>query len=368
MAPPPFRADHIGSLLRPADLLEKRRLAAAGALAPEALRAAEDAAIRDAIALQERLGYGLVTDGELRRRSYHSYFFSQLGDITPDYVPPEETGARVAPRRGVQPVARIASRIARKAPIHVDDYRFLAANSRAVPKITIPGPCALHFRGGDAAALATAYKDVDAYWDDIVAAFRAELTDLAAAGCRYVQMDETAFAKFGDPDVQQALAARGDDWRAVIDLYVDVTNRVVRDIPGLRIGMHLCRGNRGGQFHAEGGYDVVAEKLFNALAIDLFFLEYDSPRAGDFSPLRHVPKGTAVVLGLVSTKSPALEDAGDLKRRIDEATRYVPLDHLALSPQCGFASVDTGNPVSPADQEAKLRLVAETAREVWGSG
>jgi 5-methyltetrahydropteroyltriglutamate--homocysteine methyltransferase len=162
------------------------------------------------------------------------------------------------------------------------------------------------------------------------------------------------------------LAARGDDWRKIIDLYVEMTNRVVRDIPGMRIGIHLCRGNRGGQFHAEGGYEVVAEKLFNELAVDLFFLEYDSPRAGDFSPLRFVPKGRSVVLGLVSTKSPALENKGELKRRIEEASRFVPLDHLALSPQCGFASVDTGNPVSPADQEAKLRLVVETARDIWG--
>ena len=365
MSPPPFRADHIGSLLRPAALLEKRRLNSAGRLSDDDLRMSEDEAIGEAVTLQERLGFGLVTDGELRRRSYHSYFFGQLGDIVPDYVPPEDFTVQ-SPQRGVQPVARIGSRILRTKPIHLEDYRALAARTKSTPKITIPGPCALHFRGGDAAALKSAYSDIDQFWDDVVQSFRAELLELAAAGCTYVQMDETAFAKFGDPEVQAMLAARGDDWRKIIDLYVEMTNRVVRDIPGMRIGIHLCRGNRGGQFHAEGGYEEVSEKLFNELAIDLFFLEYDSPRAGDFSPLRFVPRGRAVVLGLVSTKSPALENKDDLKRRIDEASRFAPLDHLAISPQCGFASVDTGNPVSPADQEAKLRLVVETARDVWG--
>ncbi len=208
---------------------------------------------------------------------------------------------------------------------------------------------------------------MDVYWSDIVTAFRAELTDLAAAGCEYVQIDETAFAKFGDPDVQAMLAARGEDWRAVLNLYVDVTNRVLKDIPNMRIGVHLCRGNRGGQFHAEGSYDAVADKLFNDLAAHHFLLEYDSPRAGDFSPLRFAPKTKGVVLGLVSTKTPALEKKDDLKRRIDEAAKFVPLENLAISPQCGFASVDTGNPVTSADQEAKLRVVVETAREVWSA-
>ncbi len=367
MSPPPFRADHIGSLLRPASLLDLRRQHAAGAVSAQALHDAEDAAICEAIALQERAGLSVITDGELRRRSYHSYFFSQLGDIVPDHVPTEpDAGPLSAPRRGAQPVAHIGSRLKRAAPIHLDDYRFLAAHAKGTPKITIPGPCALHFRGGDKAALASAYSDMDAFWADVVDAFRAELIELAQAGCRYVQIDETAFAKFGDPDVQASLAARGDDWRALIDRYIEMTNRVVRDIPGMRIGIHLCRGNRGGQFHAEGSYEEVADRLFNALDLDLFLLEYDSPRAGDFSPLRFVPKGRSVVLGLVSTKSPQLENADDLKRRIEEASRFMPLDNLAISPQCGFASVDTGNPVSQADQEAKLRLVAAIAREVWG--
>ncbi|MDP2355201.1 MAG: 5-methyltetrahydropteroyltriglutamate--homocysteine S-methyltransferase [Beijerinckiaceae bacterium] len=368
MTPIRFRADHIGSFLRPAALLDLRRAHAAGRLNVDELHAAEDQAIRDVVSLQENVGLPVITDGELRRRSYHSYFFAHLGDIVPDYVPPEEEGVTTgAPKRGVQPVARIGSKITRAKPIHLDDFRFLSSLTKRTAKVTIPGPCALHFRGGDAAALASAYTDIDAYWDDIVTAFRAELTDLAAAGCEYVQMDETAFAKFGDPEVQAMLAARGDDWRAILDLYVEITNRVLKDIPNLRIGVHLCRGNRGGQFHAEGGYDVVAEKLFNDLAAHHFLLEYDSPRAGDFSPLRFAPASKGVVLGLVSTKSPQLESKDDLKRRIEMATQFVPLENLAISPQCGFASVDTGNPVSFADQEAKLRVVVETAQEVWGA-
>jgi 5-methyltetrahydropteroyltriglutamate--homocysteine methyltransferase len=235
-----------------------------------------------------------------------------------------------------------------------------------VPKITIPGPCALHFRGGDKAVTAHAYRDVDEFWNDTVKAYHDELAALAAAGCTYVQIDETAFAKFGDPAVQATLAARGDDWRLLIDRYIDVTNRVLRGADGIRIGMHLCRGNRGGHWHAEGSYDLVADKLFNALDIDFFFLEYDSPRAGDFSPLRLVPKGKTIALGLVSTKAATVEDKAALKRRIEEAGRHVDLDRLALSPQCGFASSEEGNPIPRAAQEAKLRLVVDAAREVWG--
>jgi 5-methyltetrahydropteroyltriglutamate--homocysteine methyltransferase len=236
-----------------------------------------------------------------------------------------------------------------------------------VPKITIPGPCALHFRGGDAAVLATAYKDVAQFWDDTVEAFGRELNALAEAGCTYIQVDETAFAKFGDPDVQAQLKARGDDWSTLIDTYIAVTNRVLANAPvSMRIGMHLCRGNRGGHWHAEGSYDSVAERLFNALNIPFYFLEYDSPRAGTFTPLRLVPRHKTIVLGLVSTKTSEMENKDELKRRIDDATRFIDLDRLAVSPQCGFASVDTGNPIVPESQERKLRLVVDLATEIWG--
>jgi 5-methyltetrahydropteroyltriglutamate--homocysteine methyltransferase len=364
-AAPPFRAEHIGSLLRPAALLERRTQYARGEIDRAALRAEEERAIAAAIALQARVGLALATDGEFRRRSYHSYFYRQLGDVTPDAVGGEAAGAT---GRGAQPTALVKSRLRWTRPIHVDDFQRLRARTDALPKLTIPGPCAIHFRGGDAAITAHAYADVDEFWDDTVAAFRAELLALAQAGCTYVQIDETAFAKFGDPDVQAALAARGDDWSRLIDSYIAVTNRVLEGLPDtLHIGMHLCRGNRGGNWHAEGGYDAVAERLFNTLAIPFYFLEYDSPRAGDFAPLRHVPKGKRIVLGLVSTKTSALEDKDALKRRLEAASRFVDLARLSLSPQCGFASVAEGNPITPQAQEAKLRLIVDVAREVWGN-
>ena len=358
---PPFRAEHVGSLLRPSGLLELRGRFARGEIDQARLTAAEDNAIADAVRLQERVGLRLATDGEFRRASYHGYFYAQLGGIA------FEAADGAAGTRGAQPTASIKSRIAWKGPIHGADFAFLRARADALPKITIPGPCALHFRGGDAAVTAHAYRDVEQFWDDIVAAFQKELNALAVAGCTYVQIDETAFAKFGDPDVRKMLLARGDDPDALIDRYIAVTNRAIRDLPGLHIGMHLCRGNRGGQWHAEGSYEAVAEKLFNALDISFFFLEYDSPRAGDFSPLRFVPKDKSIVLGLVSTKTNFLEDKSALGQRVDEASRFVPLDRLAVSPQCGFASTELGNPVSAEMQEAKLRLVVELAQEVWGT-
>jgi methionine synthase II (cobalamin-independent) len=364
---PPFRAEHIGSLLRPPRLLELREQFARGAVDREILAQAEDAAITEALALQERVGLKFATDGEFRRRSYHSYFYRQLGELSIDTVGGEDARGGNAGRRGTQPIAVVNSRVQWTRPINVADFAFIRAHTRLIPKVTIPGPCALHFRGGDAAVLQTAYRDVDQFWDDTVAAFGRELSELATAGCRYVQIDETAFAKFGDPDVQASLRERGDDWSALIDQYIAITNRVLADAPqDLAIGMHLCRGNRGGQWHAEGSYDAVAERLFNALNIPFYFLEYDSPRAGTFTPLRLVPRHKRIVLGLVSTKTPEMEEKDALKRRIEEAARFVDLDRLGLSPQCGFASVDTGNPISPQVQEAKLRLVVELARDIWG--
>lgn len=363
---PPFRADHIGSLLRPPALLDIRRRHAEGKTSEAETAAAEDAAIRAAVAMQERAGLEVITDGEFRRASYHSYFFGKLGDLKPDWrAPDDKPGAHGT--RAAQPVALIASKVQWTGPIHAGDFAYLKSLTQRTPKITIPGPCALHFRGGDAAVLKSAYSDLDAFWDDIVTAFRAELQSLADAGCTYVQMDETAFAKFDDPEVQQRLTERGEDWRKTIDLYVEVTNRVLADLPrGLRVGVHLCRGNRAGQFHAAGSYEPVADRMFNGLNADIFLLEYDSERAGGFEPLRFLPAHKSVVLGLVSTKTGALEEAAYIRRRIDKATAYVDLDRLALSPQCGFASVDIGNPLTQEQQEAKLRLVCDVARDVWG--
>jgi 5-methyltetrahydropteroyltriglutamate--homocysteine methyltransferase len=364
---PPFRAEQIGSLLRPQSLLEQRARFARGEIDQAALTRAEDLAIKDALALQERVGLKSATDGEFRRRSYHSFFYRELGELSIDTVDGEDAKGGNPGHRAAQPIAQINSRVRWTHPINVPDFKFIQANTRLVPKITIPGPCALHFRGGDAAVLRSAYRDVDQFWEDTIEAFGRELDALAAAGCRYVQIDETAFAKFGDPDVQQWLKARGDDWSALIDQYIAVTNRVLANAPaGMRIGMHLCRGNRGGQWHSEGSYDDVADRLFNAMNIPFYFLEYDSPRAGSFTPLRLVPSHKMVVLGIVSTKTAAMESKADMKNRIEDATRFLSLDNLAISPQCGFASVDTGNPISPQVQAQKLRLVVELAKDIWG--
>jgi len=367
-ARPPFRAEHIGSLLRPAKLLRERARFAKGEINADELAAAEDDAIADAFRLQERLGFKFVTDGELRRRSYHSFFYGALGQLRIDTIGGADAiGADGQGGRGAQPVAIIGSRVQWTHPINAGDAAFLKTRSDRWPKITIPGPCALHFRGGDAAVTASAYQDADQFWSDTIDAFTRELHALAAAGCRYVQIDETAFAKFGDPHVQSALAARGDDWSTLIDKYIAVTNRLLAAAPKeMHIGMHLCRGNRGGHWHAEGSYEEVAERLFNVLAIQFYFLEYDTPRAGSFTPLRFVPKHKSVVLGLVSTKVPELEDKAALRRRLDAATKFVAAERLAVSPQCGFASLDTGNPVTVEAQTRKLALVCDLARDIWG--
>src|SRR5215470_3621195 len=365
---PPFRAEHIGSLLRPKRLLDQREKFARGEIDRDTLTRAENDAIKDALALQEHVGLKFATDGEFRRRSYHSFFYRQLGDLSIDTVGGEDAQGGNAGHRGAQPVALVRSRVMWTKPINVADFEFIKAHTSLTPKITIPGPCALHFRGGDAAVLASAYRDTEQFWDDTVSAFGKELDALARAGCRYVQIDETAFAKFGDPDVQAALKARGDDWTRLIDKYIAVTNQVLKNAPrALNIGMHLCRGNRGGQWHSEGSYDDVAERLFNTLNIRFYFLEYDSPRAGTFTPLRLVPSHKSIVLGLISTKTAAVEDKNAVRQRLDEAARFVDLDRLAISPQCGFASVETGNPISADLQERKLRMVVELAHDVWGS-
>jgi methionine synthase II (cobalamin-independent) len=369
---PPFRAEHIGSLLRPKALLDARTSFARGEITQDDLTAAENRAIRDAIALQRQSGFRFVTDGEFRRRSYHSFFYRQLGDLTIDVVDGDSVyvpdGKIHSGRRAVQPTALIKSRVQWTHPINVGDFEFLKANTDLVPKITIPGPCALHFRGGDQAVTAHAYRDAETFWSDTVEAFTRELRALADAGCRYVQIDETAFAKFGDPEVQATLAARGDDWSSLIDTYIAVTNEILRTAPKeLRIGMHLCRGNRAGQWHAEGSYDSVADRLFNALNISFYFLEYDTERAGSFTPLRFVPRAKSIILGLISSKVAVLEDKQALRARIEDASRFVDLDRLAISPQCGFASIDKGNPITPEVQMQKLQLVVELAAQVWGS-
>ena len=365
---PPFRAEHIGSLLRPPDLIDARLSHEAGEIDAEELREIEDLAIRDAVHLQEDAGLEVVTDGEYRRHTYFSDFFERMGGLEFDrnaakgWDYTNAAGEKVGAAR-----VRIHSRIHWTKPINSDDFAFVNALTSQMVKVTLPGPCVLHFFGGAGNISKEVYDDLDLFWEDIVDAYHNELAALDEAGCQYVQLDETSLAKFSDPKIQAALKARGDDWKELLTLYAGIVNKVIAGRPeGMRLGLHLCRGNKQSYWQAEGGYDLVADTLFNQIDADCYFLEYDTPRAGDFGPLRYLPKNKTAILGLVSTKTSELETKDALKKRIDDAAKVADLDNLALSPQCGFASDHVGNMVSVEDEKAKLRLVVETAAEVWG--
>lgn len=364
---PPFRAEHIGSLLRPQDLIDARLSHEGGDIEEEELRELEDLSIRDAVRLQEDIGLEVITDGEFRRNTYFSHFFERIGGLEFDrngekgWDYTNDAGETVGAAR-----VRIASRLHWTRPINDEDFTFVDELTSQTVKVTLPGPCVLHFFGGAGNISKVVYDDLDLFWDDIVDAYINELAALDDAGCEYVQLDETALAKFSDPKIQAALEARGDNWQDLLKLYASVINRVLADKPAdMRIGMHLCRGNKQSYWQAEGSYDLVADTLFNEVNADCYFLEYDTSRAGDFSPLKYLPKNKTAILGLVSTKTPELESKDDLKKRIDEAAAMADLDNLALSPQCGFASDHHGNQLSLDDQIAKLRLVVETAAEIW---
>jgi 5-methyltetrahydropteroyltriglutamate--homocysteine methyltransferase len=339
-------------------------------LSASELRKAEDAAIRDFVTLQEKLGYRSVTDGEFRRSTYTSNFTTDgLSGVTADYVADDvwaytdASGHRERAR-----IPRVNGTIRWSNSTNAEDFAALAAMTTATPKITLPGPCYIHFRAGRAHISRDAYPDLDGFWSDLIAAYEIELRKLGEAGCRHVQLDETSIAKLGDPKIRDALAARGDDWQALLETYVDVINGIVARAPaGMRIGLHLCRGNRMGHWQAAGGYDIVADKLFRACTIDFFYLEYDSERAGTFAPLKTLPDHKVAVLGLVSTKVADLEPADAIEARIRECARHVDLDRLALSPQCGFASSEKGNTIMGYDRAVeKLKRVAEVAGRVWG--
>lgn len=367
---PPFRAEHIGSFFRPPALLQARAEHEAGRLDAAGLRAVEDAAIRDFVALQEDLGFEVATDGEFRRSTYTANFTTsgltgvsaeQTGELEWSY-----TNAAGHKERGRLPA--VTDRIRWNGSRNAEDFSFLASIANQTPKITLPGPCYIHFRAGRARISRDVYPDLAEFWSDLIEAYATELQKLADAGCRYVQLDETSIAKLGDEKIRAALTARGDPWERLLDQYVEVINAVVARAPtGMRIGMHLCRGNRMGHWQAEGGYDAVAEKLFRALAIDFFFLEYDSERAGGFAPLDVLPRHKVVVLGLVSTKVADLEPRDTLVGRIRECARHVDLERLGVSPQCGFSSSDKANTIMSYERAVeKLQRVVEVAREVWG--
>ena len=360
---PPFRADHVGSLLRPPKLLEARKTGTG-------LREAEDEAIRDVVRMQREVGLRSATDGEFRRASWHMDFIYQLGGVS------KADGEITVQFRNEQgnleftaAALQISEKVRLREPIFASHFEFLKSivDEEVTAKLTIPSPSMVHYRGGRAAISPSVYPDEDEFWADLSAAYAEQVRAMGELGCRYLQLDDTSLAYLNDPAQRALLASRGDDAEHQHLRYIKQINAAIAGRPeGMSITTHMCRGNFRSSWAAEGGYDFVAEAVFSTLDVDGFFLEYDDERSGGFAPLRFVPPGKRVVLGLVTTKKGALESKDDLKRRIDEAAKYVALDQLCLSPQCGFSSTVEGNVLSYDEQVAKLTLIVETASEVWG--
>jgi 5-methyltetrahydropteroyltriglutamate--homocysteine methyltransferase len=347
---PPFRADHVGSLLRPPELLEDR-----------GDRDIQDRAIRAVVKRQEAIGLEGITDGELRRAWWHLDFLSQLEGVTLRENPePKFGGTEEQP-----PIPTVTGKLKYSRPIMVDDFAFLRKETKGTAKFTIPSPSMLHLRAGRAGISRAAYPDLEEFWSDAAAAYRAALAAFGKAGCTYLQLDDVAFAYLCDPKIRDNCRKNGDDPEKLPRLYADTINRALEGRPsGMTVTLHTCRGNFKSAWVAEGGYGPVAEAMFSC-RVDGFFMEFDSARAGGFEPLRFAPRGKKVVLGLVSSKTGSLEGMEQLKRKIDDASRYVPLENLCLSPQCGFSSTHHGNRLSQDEQWRKLERVVETAREVW---
>jgi 5-methyltetrahydropteroyltriglutamate--homocysteine methyltransferase len=355
---PPYRADQVGSLLRPAELQQARR----SSLPAAALKDIEDRAIRAAVAQQESIGLQAVTDGEFRRDWWHLDFLAQLEGVTTK----ENPGPKFGGTEEQPPIAVVTGRVGCAQPIMVEHFAFLKSVAKATPKFTLPSPSMLHLRGGRSAISKEVYPDLAAFWDDVAAAYRKAIRHLADAGCTYLQLDDTAFAYLCDPKIRDNCRRNGDDPASLPQRYADTISAALEDRPaGMTVTLHTCRGNFKSAWVAEGGYDPVAAAMFSA-DVDGFFMEFDSARAGTFEPLRALPKGKKVVLGLVTTKFGAVEEKAMLRRRIEEAAKIVPLEDLCLSPQCGFSSTHHGNALSQDDQWRKLALIVETAREVWG--
>ncbi len=366
---PPFRAEHVGSLIRPEALIRARQAAEKAEIAPGELTRIQHEAIRDVVRLQEDIGLRLVTDGEYNRTFWQRDFlvkFHNVRQVTAKLTVRFHSAAGM--RDHSPPTLQVTGKLGRPSGIFIEDFKFLKSVAHAVPKITIPSPTTMHFRGGRKAIDPEAYPAMDDFYADLARVYGEEIHDLAEAGCRYLQIDEVNLAYLCDPDLCGQVRNIGENPDKLPKTYARLLNDTIARRPAnMVVCMHLCRGNFAGAWVAEGGYDPIAELLFNEIEVDGYFLEYDSPRAGDFAPLRFLPKGKIAVLGLVTTKSPALETKDELKRRIDEAARYTPLEQLALSPQCGFSSGIGGNVMTVDDEIAKLRLIVETAHEVWGS-
>jgi len=362
---PPFRADHIGSLLRPAKLRHAFKRHAEKALADAELGRIQDEAIREVVKLQEDCGLQVVTDGEFRRISYWARFVSLTDGLTV-----KEAAFRFRDEHGHESdftAPHVVGKVKRRGDITVDEFRFVKGTTRATPKITMPAPSTMHFWRGTNYADPGIYADPRQFIVDLGRVYQEEIAALSAAGAQYVQLDEVAIAMLCDPAARERVKAGGNDPEALVDLYVDAINEAVKHLPaGMVVGVHMCRGNYKGKYLSEGGYDSVAEKLFGRANVNHFLLEYDTPRAGDFAPLRFMPGNKGVVLGMVSSKVATLEPVDALKRRAEEAAKHIDAARLAISPQCGFASTIGGNPVTEADEIAKLRRCVEAARAIWG--
>jgi 5-methyltetrahydropteroyltriglutamate--homocysteine methyltransferase len=370
MPRPPFRADHVGSYLRPEPLRAAREKFAAGEMPADDLHGIEDQCIRDIVHAQQNVGLQGITDGEFRRTYFHVDFLERLegvevryGQFASHFKKSDGTAVGFAP-----PTMHVGSPVKWVGPIQGPDFDFLKSVATRTPKVCIPAPSMLHFRGGREAVSEAVYPKMESFYDDLAAAYRAEVADLAKRGCRYLQFDDTNLAYLCDPDIRARTQARGDDPDALTRLYCKLVNDSIRDKPAdMTICVHLCRGNFKSAWVAKGGYEPVAEILLNEMKIDGFFLEYDDERSGDFAPLRFAPKSATVVLGLMSSKNGAPESKDEVKRRIDEATKYIPLDQCALSHQCGFSSTAHGNDLTEADQWIKLGRMVEIVEEVWGA-
>ncbi len=359
----PFRADHVGSLLRPQELHEARAKAKRGEITQQQLREVQDRCIREVVALQESIGLPSVTDGEFRRDWWHIDFIHGFDGV--DLTVNKTHTFQASDEQ--PPMFRLTAKVRRTRPSMLDHFKFLkSVVKKGTPKFTMPSPAMLHARS-DREALKAVYKDMDEFWEDTTRAYREEIRDLYQAGCRYLQIDDTTIAMMGDPKVQENFRKLGDDPKKDTAMYAEAVNEAIRDVPDdMTVCVHTCRGNFKSTWLASGSYDYVAEIAFSRIDVDGFFLEFDTERAGGFEPLRYIPEGKKVVLGLVSSKVPELEAKDALKRRIEQAAKIVPMDSLCISPQCGFSSTHHGNNLTVAQETAKLKLCIDIAEEVWG--
>jgi 5-methyltetrahydropteroyltriglutamate--homocysteine methyltransferase len=365
---PPFRADQVGSLMRPSTLLDARQRFFDGVIPKEELRQAEDTAIRDVIKKQEDVGLHSVTDGEFRRTFFHVDFLEKLQGVAVSGGINVQFKSKQGAVDFAPPRLTVNGKLKHVEDIQKADYEFLRSVTTQTPKVTIPSPTMVHFRGGRQAIDIEAYPDMEVFFNDLAQCYRDEIQSLYNAGCRYIQLDDTNLAYLCDPKHREGARQRGDNPDDLPRAYAELINKAIDNRPDdLRIAIHLCRGNFRSAWVAEGSYEPVAEVLFNELNVDAYFLEYDDERSGDFAPLRFVPNNKTVVLGLVTSKVGALESADDLKQRIDAAARYMPIENMCLSPQCGFSSTVHGNDITEADQWAKLELIVNTAHDVWGA-